>query len=221
MADVIIPYQWEIFISLEIFSWLSLILFLVIRYAFRRQALGMLFLFIFIAGTMLEGVLAFGVYKKTGEIETFQIIITIFILYACTFGISDFKKLDRFMKQKIGKWKGVELLTEKDRRIMRRENDPRFIARKYRLGWYVHTFVFVVVHSFFWVYFGDHSRSLVEVLSDWSWMKEMDGVPENGPYQKEVIYPISVIWGIVFAADTINAWYYTIFPEKDKKNPSA
>src|SRR5699024_6346356 len=51
-------------------------------------------------------------------------------------------------------------------------------------------------------------------------MKEMDGVPENGPYQKEVIYPISVIWGIVFAADTINAWYYTIFPEKDKKNPS-
>ena len=63
--------------------------------------------------------MGYWVYQVTGEISTILIIITIFVLYACTFGIYDFLKLDRWMRRKIGEWRGVELLTEKDYRIYR------------------------------------------------------------------------------------------------------
>lgn len=33
------------------------------------------------------------------------------------------------MRMKIGRWRGVELLTEKDRRIIERNKDPKFVAK--------------------------------------------------------------------------------------------
>ena len=50
--------------------------------------------------------------------------------YAATFGISDFKKLDRWMRKHIGKWRGVELLADKDISIMGKQKDPKYIAKK-------------------------------------------------------------------------------------------
>ncbi|HLR81320.1 MAG TPA: hypothetical protein VK119_12280 [Bacillota bacterium] len=218
--DMMIQYQWELFIGLEVVSWLSLLSFLLVRYALKRQRLSMLCLLLFLTVTLLEGVLALIVYKETGVIDTLQIIIMLFLLYACTFGISDFKKLDRWMKQKVGNWQGVDLLTEKDRQAMEREQNPRWMARSYRRWWYGHTLLFIVAHSFFWLYFGNDDRLLGEVLTDWSWLENMDldKIPENGPYRVASIYPVSLIWGIVYIADTINAWYYTLFPGQEKRN---
>src|SRR5699024_983906 len=129
-------------------------------------------------------------------------------------------KLDRWMKQKVGNWQGVDLLTEKDRQAMEREQNLRWMARSYRRWWYGHTLLFIVVHSFFWLYFGNDDRLLGEVLTDWSWLENMDldKIPENGPYRVASIYPVSLIWGIVYIADTINAWYYTLFPVQEKRN---
>ncbi len=50
--------------------------------------------------TILEAILAWLLYRETGEISSLQIIITIFVLYAITFGYQDFRKLDRWMKKK-------------------------------------------------------------------------------------------------------------------------
>ncbi|MDY0410506.1 hypothetical protein [Paracerasibacillus soli] len=158
--DFIITYQWEIFISMEVLSFLSLVLFLFIRYALKKRLLSQTFLFIFLLLLLLEGVLALVVYKATGEIETFQIIILVFLVYACTFGIADFKKLDRWIKQKVGKWQGVDLLTEKDKQIMAKERDSHAVARKYRIGWYVHTAIFIIAQSIFLLYFGNDHLSL-------------------------------------------------------------
>lgn len=115
----LLSYQWQIFIALEILSIIFLLLFGLFRYFFGRSRLSFFFIIGFIVLLALEALLGYWVYQVTGEISTFLIIITIFVLYACTFGIYDFLKLDRWMRRKIGEWRGVELLTEKDYRIYR------------------------------------------------------------------------------------------------------
>lgn len=77
-------------------------------------------MFIFLFLLVLEGLLGFYVYRQTGEISTFQIVITIFIIYAFTFGIFDFIKLYRWRRSKIGKLRGVGLWTNKVEVLMKR-----------------------------------------------------------------------------------------------------
>ncbi|HLS08667.1 hypothetical protein [Lentibacillus sp.] len=122
-------YQWEIFITAEVLSMVALLLFGVVRYLLGRHKLSLSFLLAFLVLLGIEALLAILIYRETGEFSTFQIIITVFVIYACTFGIFDFMKLDRWMRKTIGRWRGVELLTAKDYRIMERNKDPKFIAK--------------------------------------------------------------------------------------------
>ena len=212
MIDFIVTHQWGIFIGLEILSFAFLLTFLLVRYAFAKPKLSMWFMVLFILCMVLEAGLAFMIYQETGEISTFQIVIAIFIIYACTFGISDFKKLDRWIKKKIGDWRSVNLLTDEDIRKMELAKDPKVIARRNRRWWYAHAVVFVVGHYLFWLYNGNHNHDLMFYLEDLSWWEEADGV--NGPFQSEAIAAISKIWVIIFALDTIISWSYTLFPSK-------
>lgn len=61
-----------------------------------------MFIFLFLFLLIIEGLLGLYVYRQTGEISTFQIVIIIFIIYAFTFGILDFikgcvKKLESYV----------------------------------------------------------------------------------------------------------------------------
>src|SRR5699024_6413066 len=130
--ELLIDYQWGIFVTAEVLSIVALLLFGVVRYLLNKYRLSRLFLLVFLILLGIEAVLAILIYQETGQISTFQIVITIFVIYASTFGILDFMKLDRWMRKTIGRWRGVELLTEKDLRILERNKDPKFIAKKYR-----------------------------------------------------------------------------------------
>src|SRR5690625_143590 len=99
----LLEHHWTIFIILEVSSMFFLILFALIRYAFTNIRFSVVFLILFFVTLILEAILAYVIYRETGEITTFQIIIAIFLIYAVTFGISDFKRLDRYIKQKVGK----------------------------------------------------------------------------------------------------------------------
>lgn len=150
------------------------------------------------------------IYRETGEISNFQIIITIFVIYACTFGIFDFMKLDRWMRKKIGAWRGVDLLSEKDHRIIKRNKDPKFIAKKYRWSAMIHLIVFVGLQAIFWAYGTDGLDEMLVYVTDLSWIEA--GTAAESPYANETIYGISMVWGIVFIVDFIYSWSYTIFP---------
>ena len=212
--DFILSYQWEIFIFLEVMSVLCLLAFLIIRYAFTKEAIGRILLFLFVLFLVLEAVLALVVYNQTGKIETFQVVIMIFIVYAFTFGITDFKKLDRYIKDKVGKWRGIDLLTEKDKRVMERLKDPKVIARNYRIWWYVHTGIFVSAHWFFWIKYGNDAKPLLHYMTDFSWFDAAS--LEQSPYTNEMIMQISMIWIIIYILDTIISWSYTFFPSEKK-----
>src|SRR5699024_2076285 len=131
---VLLTYQWEIFISIEILSIVFLLLFGATRYFLGKKQISTLFIIGFIGLLFVEGILAYIIYRETGEFATFQLVIIIFLLYACTFGITDFRNLDRWMRKTIGKWRGVELLTEKDYQIIQRNKDPKYLAKKFRIS---------------------------------------------------------------------------------------
>src|SRR5699024_11014098 len=145
---------------------------------------------------------------------TFQIVIAVFLIYACTFGIIDFLKLDRWMRQKIGAWRSVELLTEKDYRIMKRNKDPKYLAKKYRRSSTFHLVVFVIIHSICWMYVTERFNEIISYVTDLSWMEA--GTAEESPYPNESVYAIGLIWGIIFIVDLIWSWSYTFFPSTPK-----
>lgn len=214
MLGFIMSYQWEIFIAIEILSFMFLLSFLIVRYAFTKQKLSAWFLILFLLCIVLEAVLALLVYQETGEISTFQIVIAIFVVYACTLGISDFRKLDRYIKGKIGKWRGVNLLTDEEIRKIELAKDPEVIARRNRRWWYVHATIFAIGHYLFWLYDGNHHHDLMFYIEDLSWWGEVDHT--QGPFQSEAIAAVNKIWVIIFALDTIISWSYTLFPSKKK-----
>ena len=106
----------------------------------------------FLGLLLIEALLGILIYQETKEISTFQIIIVIFIFYACTFGIIDFLKLDRWMRKTVGKWRNVELLTKKDYAILKRQKNPKYVAKKYRLTSTIHLVVLLIGQSILWFY---------------------------------------------------------------------
>lgn len=211
--DWIVQSGTFVFVTLEIVSLICLLLFGLTRYWFDHHRLSIGFILLFIVITALEAVLAWILYSQTGEISTLQIIITIFVLYAVTFGIQDFLKLDRWMKQNIGQWRNIELLTEDDYRKMEKQKDPYYQARQYRYYSIAHATLFLAfqITAF---YFGTNSFDhALMYLSDWSWFNE-DSY-ESTPYPNNTIHQISMVWGIVFVIDTIYSWSYTFFPKKE------
>lgn len=217
MMDVIQAYQVEIFVIAEVLSMVSLLLFGVVRYFFDKRSFSLLFLIFFIVLLMLEAILAIVIYQETGEISTFQIVITVFVIYACTFGIFDFMKLDRWMRKKIGGWRGERLLTDKDIEIMNRQKDPRYVAKKYRWSSIVHLIIFVAVHIGVWIYTSGSIDQFLNYITDLSWMN-MEGTENvaETPYPNEIIYGFSQLWTLVFIVDFIYSWSYTIFPSNSK-----
>lgn len=206
--------HWAIFITLEVSSLIFLLLFILVRYLFTKIRVSYTFLALFIFAIILEAVLAYIVYQQTGEFTTFQIVIVIFIVYAGTFGINDFKKMDRYVKDKVGKWKGIDLLTEKDRDMMAYLKDPKVIARKARYWFYAHTVIFLIAIFLFWEYFGNKDYSFYYFIEHFEWFE--DELIEPQPFTNDLITNIVQIWLLVFVIDSVINWSYTFFPSKKK-----
>src|SRR5699024_4719547 len=199
VIDLFLTYHWEVFITIEVLLILSILLFGLFRYFLDKNTLSKLFIGSFFLLLGFEALLGLYVYQQTGEVSTFIIVIMIFLIYACTFGIIDFIRLDRWMRDKIGKLRGIELLTEKDYRIMERNNNPRYLAKKYRITSTIHLIIFVIAQSIFWSMGTDTVSEAIGYLTDFSWIN--DGVAEGSPYPNDVVFGIGIIWGIVFIVD--------------------
>lgn len=208
--DLLLEYNWELFIAAEVLSVLALLLFGISRYWFIQGRTSYLFIGLFLLLLVLEALLGLYVYQQTGEISTFLIIITLFVLYACTFGIFDFIRLDRWMRSKIGKLRGVELLTDKDYRMIERTKDPKYKAKKYRISSTIHLIVFFAGQFLLWSWGTSGLDEMIGYASDLSWIE--DGDYRNSPYQNDAMFAAGTIWGIVFVADFLYSWSYTLFP---------
>ena len=211
----IVEHQWGIFITIEVLSFLTLLLFGLLRYVLNKQKASVIAIIAFLVFLIIEALLGILIYQETNEISTFQIVIGLFVIYAVTFGVFDFIKLDRWMRKKVGKWRRIELLTEKDYAILKRQKDPKYQAKKYRLTSIIHLFVFIVGQSILWLYGTESFEEMLSYLTNFSWVEA--GTAEDSPYANEITYSIGRIWALVFIVDFIYSWSYTIFPGKPKK----
>ncbi|TSB47434.1 hypothetical protein [Alkalicoccobacillus porphyridii] len=211
MNQWIINVQWELFIAIEVLGFISLLLFGYIRYKLKKPNLSKGFIISFIALTVLEMILAWYVYSLTGEISAFQIIISLFVLYAVTFGVRDFKKLDRWMRKKIDE---DNLITDADYREMAKQKDSRYQAKYYAISWVSHLLIFLGTQVLFFGLSGLSFEESMAYLSDLGWMGSESF--EETPYANQAFHSTSMIWGIILVVDAIISATY-VFQKKDKK----
>ena len=137
--------------------------------------------------------------------SVYQIIIVIFIVYAMTFGKTDFKKLDFFIKRQVAKYKG-ESITTLQNPIQQHGLAYALIEWKHFLA---HMLVFVVLHIIFFFTFG-LSDSLIDIPKEnWfgSWFnKETSTVP----FKHEGINKLSQVWLLVILIDFVITLSHTI-----------
>ncbi|KYG88906.1 hypothetical protein A0U40_14495 [[Bacillus] sp. KCTC 13219] len=214
MQTFLLSYQWALFISAEVISIVSLVLFGITRYFFNKRKTSNFFILLFIAVTAFEAAIAWIVYNHTGEISNFTILITIFVLYAVTFGLNDFKKLDRWMRVKIGNYRGIDLLTAKDHQIIAKEKNPHYEKRKDIIMTTVHVIIFVIAQLIFWA-IGMESFSqfgyYISTIGEWFTTDQF----KNSPYPSEFLYHASMIWAIIVVIDILySASHLSIFNGK-------
>ena len=206
--EFILDHKWYFLITAEVIFWLGAIAFLLLRYWFKLQRLSVYIFIIFIVNDLWIALLAFLDYRRSGEFSVFQIIILIFIVYALTFGNSDFKKLDLFIKRQVAKLRG-ETIPASDLPIKRYGLDFALHEWKQFAG---HLFIFVLLHIVFAFAFGLADQFNTLDIEQWGSVINND---ENVlPYNHEGINSVTKIWLIILIVDFVITLSDTVFLKK-------
>ncbi|MEK5080086.1 hypothetical protein MKX73_14245 [Solibacillus sp. FSL W7-1436] len=207
--DFILDYKWFFLITAEVVFWVCAIAFLLLRYWFQLNKLSLLVFIIFILNDLWIALLAYFDYQRTGEFSIYQIIIVIVIVYAMTFGKSDFKKLDAFIKRWVANKRGEPI----DKSLQPVKLYGKAYAIQEWKQFALHFVVFIIVHIGFAIGVG-FSDSLQQIpLSDFfgMWFDDESG---NFPFDNEGINKFSQVWLIILAIDFVITLSYTLFPKK-------
>ncbi|MGP4078761.1 hypothetical protein ACTWQL_02520 [Pseudalkalibacillus sp. R45] len=211
MVDFISEYKWLFFIVGEIIFWSSVIGFLLVRYIFNLEKLSKYLIVIWLVSDLWLLTIGIIDYRNTGEFDTFQVVITAFLIYALTFGKSDFKKLDRFIKRTIKKLKGEPLEPED------------FSEKRYGMKHAFHQLKGIVIHVLLYA-------SVIFILSltmpfrDFSTLFNSEGTGDiieelvkNGLFEHPAAAQVTGIWTLVVLIDILITLSYFIFPKTEKK----
>lgn len=207
--DILVNYQWYWFLLLEIISTIGALAFIVIRYKIKNRTLSQLALALFIVPLLLEAGLALLIYQQTKEITTFHIVIMVFLLYACTFGVADFKKIDRMVRIWLGKRAGEDLLTPAEHAQLACEKSPQYIRRKSLRNLVIHSIIFTLAVIYMWITFGNQDFSL-----NLHWITNSDHIQ---PLTNEVANTVLRVWLIAYSIDSILNLSYILTPITQKR----
>ncbi|KHF40192.1 hypothetical protein [Halalkalibacter okhensis] len=190
---------WLLFVVSEGLTWVLVFFFLLSRYWLRFDRLSQMWLF-FIVGINIFQILLGGIdFYFTGEISFFQIVIVLFITYACTLGSSDFARLDRFIKRKF------------DRRSKRHNRSDTQVELKEELTYrclllLLHTSAFGVMHMIWFVIDRFHYENFTDftysIIGSWF-----------GPINYDLLasplyFMLSYTWSIVLLFDLMIVFGY-------------
>lgn len=206
---MLVTYQWYLFILLEVISTLGALGFIYTRYKIKNRRLSQLLLFVFISPLVLEAVLALVIYQQTKEITSFHIVIILFLLYACTFGVADFKKIDRTVRIWLGKRAGEDLLTAKEHTQLALEKNPSYIRKKSLRNLVIHSVIFIAAVIYMWITLGNTDFAL-----SLRWVIDSD---RTQPLTNEVANTVLRVWFIAYSIDSILNLSYILTPITQKR----
>lgn len=205
---MLVTYQWYLFILLEVISTLGALGFIYTRYKIKNRRLSQLLLFVFISPLVLEAVLALVIYQQTKEITSFHIVIILFLLYACTFGVADFKKIDRTVRIWLGKRAGEDLLTAKEHTQLALEKNPSYIRKKSLRNLVIHSVIFIAAVIYMWITLGNP-----DFLLSFGWISKND---LTQPFTTQTATNIIRTWLIIYTIDTVLNLSYIFAPHIKK-----
>ncbi|WP_221566796.1 hypothetical protein [Alkalihalobacillus sp. TS-13] len=211
MVEFISEYKWLFFIVGEIIFWGSVIGFLLVRYLFNLEKLSKYLIVIWLVSDIWLLMIGIIDYRNTGEFDTFQVVITAFLIYALTFGKNDFKKLDRFIKRTIKKLKGEPLEPED------------FSEQQYGMKHAVHQLKGLVIHVLlyaaviFVLSLNMPFRDFSTLFSSEGTGDTIDNLVRNGLFEHRVAAQVTGIWTLVVIIDILITLSYFIFPKTEKK----
>lgn len=144
----------------------------------------------------------------TGEISFFQIVIVLFITYACTLGRSDFEKVDQYIKKKF----------DRNKNNFERRSQPVDLHSylPYRFGSFLlHTVAFVFIHCLWFIV----DRGVFNKFSDYmmaignSWFRAVDIELLASP----LYFLISYVWSLIYVFELIVILVYGFIIIRRKK----
>src|SRR5699024_3084693 len=97
-------------------------------------------------------------------------------------------------------------------RIITRNRDPKYLAKKYRWSSTIHLIVFIIVQYIFWSMVTTDIHDMISYLKYLSCFEI--GHYEDSPYPNKSIYVVRMILTVIFVIDFICYWSYTILPAK-------
>jgi hypothetical protein len=214
MMDFILENKWQFLITAEVFFWVFSLTFLVVRYWFNLKKLSIVFFFLFIINDLWIATMGFMDYLKTGNFTSYQIVILIIIVYALTYGKSDFRKLDIFIQKKVAKWKGQPIPDLKGPEKLYGKD----LARQERKHFAIHLSIFILAHIGMFLVYGlsdqlTQSQNIEQLLSQWFSSKDA-----LYPFNNESMNNLSRIWTLVLVIDGVTSLSYTFFPKNEKKS---
>ncbi|MFD3449975.1 hypothetical protein ACFDTO_35970 [Microbacteriaceae bacterium 4G12] len=209
--DFIIENKWLFLIIAEVVFWVSVLTFLLLRYWFGLKKLSIAFFVLFIVNDLWIATMGFFDYLKTGKFSNYQIVIVIFIMYALTYGKSDFRRLDAFIQRKVAAWKGQPVPEiESIKKLYGKE-----YARHERKQFFKHLLMYVMAHIIFVVMFGlsDQINSFSDLENGLShWFEKKQAI---FPSNNTTVNDISRVWTLVLVIDAVISLSYTFFPKRE------
>ncbi len=215
--DFILEHKWAFLIAAEVFFWISILSFLVVRYWFNMKTLSVVFFTLFIVNDLWIATMGFMDYLRTGNFTSYQVVILVIIVYALTYGKTDFKRLDVFIQKKVAKWKGEPIpnlsgpigLHGKAKAIQEMKHFS------------IHLLIFGVIHGILFFLFGlstefDQINGLSHFFSEW-----FSGKQALLPFDNASANNFSRIWSLVLIIDGVTSLSYTIFPKSERKTVSS
>ncbi|WP_231887797.1 hypothetical protein [Fictibacillus phosphorivorans] len=214
MMDFILENKWQFLIIAEVFFWIFSLTFLVVRYWFNLKKLSIVFFFLFIINDLWIATMGFMDYLKTGNFTSYQIVILIIIVYALTYGKSDFRKLDIFIQKKVAKWKGEPIPELKGPEKLYGKD----LARQERKHFAIHLSIFILAHIGMFLVYGlsdqlTQTENIEQLLSQWFSSKDA-----LYPFNNKSMNNLSRIWTLVLVIDGVTSLSYTFFPKNEKKS---
>lgn len=214
--NFVLENKWLFLIIAEVVFWVSIITFLTLRYWFGFKKLSFLFFLLFIVNDLWIATMGFMDYLKTGEFTSYQVVILIILVYALTYGKTDMKRLDIFIKKKVAAWRGESIQGFQSLSIPYGKEHARIERKQFLL----HLLFFIIVHLALLVLFGA-SESIKEI----SGFQELLNIWFN---QENSVFPfnnfgannLSRIWVIILVIDGVTSFSYTLFPRVEQKKES-
>lgn len=215
MLDFILQYKWAFFIGGEAIFWGSIVCFLLLRYVWNYRKLSKLFILLFLLSDLWMAAIGYLDYRRTGQFETFQWVILIFLAYALFFGRSDLRKLDAFIAKKTAKWRGIP-----DHELPPAEPKLTGAAhtRRELKNFSVHFVLYAAVTAVLIVVYG--------ILPGESLPPEPSGplavrLVLAGIVNHETAASVLKVWSLILAVDAAITLSYVIFPKKPKNGTAS